>query len=723
MLIRKKDLYPSPSDGENLYLIVSPAQLGLDKDSNWKRNVSSVRVEVWKKKGKDDPTQLNMGNYRVIVFRNGTSSVVVIKENTDSFSFAASKQDSMYEIVLMINDKTADSKTVIIGRDGSTGAGISNTQWYYLATTMSIGVTRNTPGWTTDYQVGTQDLPYVWRYGDTLLTDGSHLYSPCEMVHVFSAGSNANLLEQTNFTSMMALGAWDKRNICYPVEGGTVTQETYASIVTGLQAHNAYYDQTTKTASEIQMKEVLQQCLWSADGTVRKVEPSTWYTLSFWAKGDNVTTYIYPNIFDNTVVSYVDGVMQAPNTIGGDACINWSLNGSWERHTFTFRTKGDFGSSSKYLLFRLFPKESAAISNTVYICMPKLEVGMQATGYVSNEESTHRGQLRRRRWAVNTEYLRGGVDELYEDVVLVESAGFYNCIKSHVSSASNRPGTGENWQQYWEVAQSGQYEMLSTDIFFAEKAFISNLISTLIQTGYSGEPHVEAEGAEFKLFGRGQYPAIFLTVNDNGQAVLRFQDENTGEFLYDLGPGGIMTEFTEVDDTYSMQKLCRINDLTRIAEILNIPQSAAVTYYRFNEGYKQIGEGSSATKRYNVSGTSVPSDKNAKVFKTRSYTGQLIDDGWYARYNNGQHMEMPLRIMQTNENDLQEPVGIYMEMLYHYSGGELTESVIVYFLRKDIQYGNRSVGCDKNGNELDRNDYPYIYSYGQSISMNNELQL
>ena len=205
MLIRKKDLYPSPSDGENLYLIVSPAQLGLDKDSNWKRNVSSVRVEVWKKKGKDDPTQLNMGNYRVIVFRNGTSSVVVIKENTDSFSFAASKQDSMYEIVLMINDKTADSKTVTIGRDGSTGAGISNTQWYYLATTMSIGVTRNTPGWTTDYQVGTQDFPYVWRYGDTLLTDGSHLYSPCEMVHVFSAGSNANLLEQTNFTSMMAL--------------------------------------------------------------------------------------------------------------------------------------------------------------------------------------------------------------------------------------------------------------------------------------------------------------------------------------------------------------------------------------------------------------------------------------------------------------------------------------------------------------------------------------
>ena len=1023
-LNRVKNLFPAPNDGEKLYLVVTPLQLGLDKNSNWKGGVNTVTVEVWRQKGKDDPTQSKMGSYTVIVYKNGTSTVKVTKSNTASFTFQASKSDTSYEIVLKVNSKNADSKTVTISADGitgvgvssvteyylasssgsgvttstsgwttdptaaaatltatkkflwnyekvnytdgtsvnttpaiigrygdkgdkgdqgntgvsitsvteyylasanytnvtrstsgwttdptanaakltaskkylwnyevigysdgstdekdpviigvygdkgdkgdtgkgissiteyylasasgsgvttstsgwttdptaaaatltstkkylwnyekvtysdgtsvsttpaiigrygdkgdkgdkgntgvsitsiteyylatssytgvttstsgwttdptssaatitaskkylwnyevigysdgsadetdpviigvygdkgdkgdqgNTGTGISSTTWYYLATTMATGVTRSTSGWTTSYQQGTPELPYVWRYGDTLLTTGTHQYTSCELIFSYSAGANPNLLEQTNFSSLQALDKWDTRNSLSPLSGVSLSQENYASITTGIQAHNAYYDRTTKTTAQIQYKEVLQQCLWNTTGTIKKLEPSTWYTLSFWAKGVNVATFIYPSVFDNTVISYKDGVMQNANTMSADAYILWSLSNTWKRHTFTFKTKSTIGSANQNLLFRLYPKASSSTLNDVYLCMPKLEVGMQATSYISNEESTHFGQVRNRRWAINTQYLAGKVDEQFDDTVLFEETGFFHCIKSHISTLDNAPN-GTNGSIYWEA--TSKVAVLATDIFFAEKALINNLIATLIQTGYSGNPHIEAEGSEFKIFGKGQYPAIYLAVNSDNKAVLRFQNENTGEFLYDLGPDGIMKEFSEVADSYTPMKLKKLTNVTRVSELLNITDSACTTYYRFNEGYKQIGSGNNVTKQYHVSGGSSPSAKNAQFFTSQNYNGTTIANGWYVKPNNGIYM-------MTAANAIGDS-SIYVVWIYQFSSGKLVSSVPVYFRYTDSQHANHSVGCDENGNELSTSTYAYLYSYAQS---------
>lgn len=848
---RVKNLIPAPKDGEKLYLVVSPSQLSLDKDTNWKGGVNTVSVEVWRQRGNDDPTQSGMGTYQVIVYKNGTSTIKVTKTSTASFTFEASKSDTSYEIVLKVNGKNADSKSVTIGADGrgvssvteyylasasatgvttstagwstdptataatltatkkylwnyekvtysdgtsvsttpsiigrygekgdkgvsitsvteyylayssntgvtrstsgwttdptataakltatkkylwnyevigysdgssdetdpaiigvygdkgDTGTGISSTTWYYLATTMATGVTRSTSGWTTSYQQGTPDLPYVWRYGDTLLTNSTHQYTACELIFSYSAGANPNLLEQTNFSSLLALDKWTTRNSCVPLSDVLVTQESYASIDTGIQAHNAYFDKTIKTTAQIQYKEILRQCLWSTDGKIRKLEPSTWYTLSFWTKGDyNIETYIYPSVFDNTSICYIDGVMQAANTRGFDAYVNWTLTSTWKRHTFTFKTKSSISGSDQNLLFRLKPKASSSTNNSVYICMPKLEVGMQATSYISNEESTHFGQVRNRRWALNTQYQAGKVDEQYDDTVLFGETGFFHCIQSHISNDDNSPN-GTYGSQYWEA--TSKVAVLATDIFFAEKALINNLIATLIQTGYSGSPHIEAEGSEFKIFGKGQYPAIYLAVNDNNQAVLRFQNETTGEFLYDLGPDGIMKEFSEVADSYTQMKLKKLTNVKRISEITDIADSACTTYYRFNEGYKQIGSGSNVTKQYHVSGTASPSAKNAQFFTSQHYNGTTIADGWYVMPNNGTYMMMAANAI--------EAVSVYEVYIYQFSSGKIVSSVPVYFLYTDYQHTSKSVGCDENGNELSTSTYTYLYSYYQS---------
>ena len=972
---RVKNLIPAPKDAEQLYLVVTPSQLLINESGNWKDNRDSFTVEVWKQKGKDDPTQNDMGEYSVYIYKNGSSTVSVIEENTPRFRVQASKGDLCFDVRLKVGDAYVHTITVDVTKDGISavtyytwiryadtitfdssgnatggtgmsnspvdgsgnfkeyigfaynkttptesdsytqykwtkfkgtdgtngvngekgadgqslytwikyadalesggyptsmydtpkasteyigiavnkttqtesntpsdyawskfkgdqgvqgpqgnpgpnGTGISNTTYYYLATTMATGVSRSTSGWTTSYQQGSADLPYVWRYSDTLLTNGTHLYSECELIFSYSAGANPNLLEQTNFSSLASMDSWISKGAIASNDGNSRT--SHIQVTTGTQAHNAIRDYLTHGGNVVIFEELLRQAV---TGSKRKLEPNTWYTLSFWSKGSHTkqlsiaaggygyqlngtyreiwlesghtyritvngyisrngnsnvdlktfvwgplsasspwdtqasvalttswnstvsfdfipalsglhgissyvwpddkrtgneygyvsyftivdlnclfVTHIYPSVIDTSVQGYVDGVR---TTLGSDGYCMWPESSTWVRHSYTFKTKSNLDVTVlNYVLWRIPPCIYTDLMKDVYICMPKLEVGMQATSYISNEDSTHIGQPRRRRWALNTEYFKGAVDERYEDVVLVESAGFYRCIKTHISTLDNRPGTGTYWQQYWTSAQSGQYEMLSTDLFFAEKALINNLIATLIQTGYSGSPHIEAEGSEFKIFGKGQYPAIYLAVNDNNQAVLRFQNETTGEFLYDLGPDGIMKEFSEVADSYTQTKLKKLTNVTRVSEIVDIADSACTTYYRFNEGYKQIGSGNNVTKQYHVSGGSSPSTKNAQFFTSQNYNGTTIADGWYVKPNNGMYLEQ----IQNDPNG----ASVKVVYIYQFSGGKLVSSVPVYFLYTDYQHTSKSVGCDENGNELSTSTYTYLYSYYQS---------
>lgn len=98
---------------------------------------------------------------------------------------------------------------------------------------------------------------------------------------------NPNLLEQTEFEGMDRLDRWDVVS-CY--NGGSGIDTSIAHINTsGVDGHNCFYDRNDKRYSESVYKEVLRQTLQSS--TVKKLQPSTWYTLSFWAKcGTNTMT-------------------------------------------------------------------------------------------------------------------------------------------------------------------------------------------------------------------------------------------------------------------------------------------------------------------------------------------------------------------------------------------------------------------------------------------------
>lgn len=319
---------------------------------------------------------------------------------------------------------------------------------------------------------------------------------------------NPNLLEQTEFESMDRLDRWD---VVSRYNGGSGIDTSIAHINTsGVDGHNCFYDRNDKRYSESVYKEVLRQTLQSS--TVKKLQPSTWYTLSFWAKcGTNTMTinetssaygfarrtlylkkgskyrltfsgridaqaksdgkelrvfvcqtgwawsksvavsntynsvgildfddvpsdgeyqltaymydstdprtgtvtlnwirllevdgaifhtYIFPSAIDTTKV-FVDGV-QKNNVIGADCAVGYKASASWVKHTVTFKTKSSF-ADTECVLFRLLPIIIEGISQYLYICMPKLELGKVVTAYDANS-SDNRPDYQEYRFAKN----------------------------------------------------------------------------------------------------------------------------------------------------------------------------------------------------------------------------------------------------------------------------------------------------------------------------------
>lgn len=104
-----------------------------------------------------------------------------------------------------------------------------------------------------------------------------------------------------------------------------------------------------------------------------RLEPSTTYTFSFYAKGKGtVQTYIFPSLIDTSSPSFADGKAITPKADGG---YTWTLTDEWVRHTYTFTSKSSI-TEDQHVLFRL------PTGSSVDICLPKLEKGSIATPWM-----------------------------------------------------------------------------------------------------------------------------------------------------------------------------------------------------------------------------------------------------------------------------------------------------------------------------------------------------
>lgn len=160
---------------------------------------------------------------------------------------------------------------------------------------------------------------------------------------------NPNLLEQTEFESMDRLDRWD---VVSRYAGGSGIDTSIDHINTsGVDGHNCFYDRNDKRYSETVCKEVLRQTLQSS--TVKKLQPSTWYTLSFWAKcGTNTMT-----------------INETSSAYGFAGRTLYLKKGSKYRLTFSGRIDAQAKSDGKELRVFVFEtgwtwSKSVAVSNT-----------------------------------------------------------------------------------------------------------------------------------------------------------------------------------------------------------------------------------------------------------------------------------------------------------------------------------------------------------------------
>lgn len=134
-------------------------------------------------------------------------------------------------------------------------------------------------GWTDEPSGVSADYPFEWVSMRQKTNGVWGAFSAPKLWANYTVW-NPNLLEQSEFESWQKTDKWVTKS---KYNGTTKTDESVAHILTnGMEGRNYYYDVNTKRKDECAYKEVLQQALRTS--TIKKLQPSTWYTFSFWER-------------------------------------------------------------------------------------------------------------------------------------------------------------------------------------------------------------------------------------------------------------------------------------------------------------------------------------------------------------------------------------------------------------------------------------------------------
>jgi hypothetical protein len=363
------------------------------------------------------------------------------------------------------------------GKPGTDGNGIASITTYFALTnkpTLAQFADLAASEWRTTFPTATIEKPYVWKCIFTQYTQQPSVYSTPELVTTYSSGDNLNLIENAAFTNDNNMQAWSTISQYAPIKGSTApTDKGHVDLDTTLHQHNAFVDQCRATEVTIYYKDMLAQVIHAPKQGIHKLTGGQWYTLSFWAKmsspsptaTNDLFTYLHPTAVDTATPMIIDG-NETPAT-HADANVEWKLTAEWTRHTVTFKTRATLPEADKQtLLFRLPPSPGLFNPRTVWLCMPKLEEGMFATGFVDTPSDLKGDSgitVRRSEWQLGVNYRNDTangaqsadghryLDEVSVTNLATGKAEWFVARALHngtTSTAANKPTTGGN--NYWE---------------------------------------------------------------------------------------------------------------------------------------------------------------------------------------------------------------------------------------------------------------------------------
>ena len=243
-------------------------------------------------------------------------------------------------------------------------------------------------------------------------------------------------------------------------------------------------------------------------------------------RGGQLDTYLYPSLVDTTADFIVDGIKQTSHPVDGH--VNWKLTTEWKKHTVTFKTKSYIAGSDQHLLFRLI-----LMSDTTYICMPKLERGTEASAFGFNDHDL-KGEspvmMYRGEYDSTKTYTGSSIR-----VDAVKFNGVYYIARSDVGDFSGKDPTNTD---YWNLFGS-QFESVATTLLLAEFAYIDNLgVRNLLTATEGKRVHISQEDNSVSIY------------DGNGDTCIRIEgDSYTDSQLF----GGSSVDVTVPSQSLSYQ--------------------------------------------------------------------------------------------------------------------------------------------------------------------------
>ena len=450
----------------------------------------------------------------------------------------------------------------IKGEKGDPGTTLDSITTWYLLSKRSEGITIPTGnpalnGWSDQRTEPTEEYPFLWRFTRYVYQDDQGntetVDTALELVAKYSTQANWNLLDDTSFltTNMEAWKSFWYRASGNPVwswqknEGveykSLINNDDAATFTFGIDTinrknrHNSYKaivtgSQTMASGAYVTM---LYQYMYQVNG-IKKIEPGTWYTLSFWHKGDAVKSYTL--FLDNNVQVYKDGTQK--NALYRE---EWATASDWTFHTLTFKTRSTLDTDYN-MRWELYLE--TGVEKTARICMPKLEIGQVATDYLASVDEQNPMPLRTV-WEPAQQYFSGAVGERYFHLVNCERQ-WYRCIKSHISSAENKPDAGTS-TEYWQFANNIPF--LATGLLLADEGVIDLLYSNKIYAYNSNGQKTASMNAD-------QKGAYCIYYPETGRKLMEFSadgfiyyynNDETNSVQWKLGHGGDIRSSTSDD--------------------------------------------------------------------------------------------------------------------------------------------------------------------------------
>lgn len=195
----------------------------------------------------------------------------------------------------------AFSKPVVWSKWGEKGQDGDGLEYIFTRTEFdiaptapdSVSVRGNVPaGWSDDPQGVTEDYPFEWVSVRSVRGNSYGKWSEPKQWNKLNVW-NPNLLDESEFESLQKLDKWSAKSEYQSGQADDYVDAIHKShVVTGggIDGRNYYSDVNTRRNSESNYKEMLQQVLWNAD--TMKLQPSTWYTLSFYERCGATSLFI-----------------------------------------------------------------------------------------------------------------------------------------------------------------------------------------------------------------------------------------------------------------------------------------------------------------------------------------------------------------------------------------------------------------------------------------------